>query len=369
MALLVELLRDPGCAAGLTPAQWDVVVPQARQAHLLATLAARLWEAGVSGAVPPEVARHLGSAVVLQRKQCQGLTYELRHLVPALAEAGEPLLLLKGAAYIVAALPPAAGRLMSDIDILVHAGSLPAVEAALAAHGWSAGKIDPYNERYYRQWMHEIPPLGHRDRRSTLDVHHSILPPTSTGRIDVDALWAQAVAIQPGVCVLGPEDMVLHSAAHLFHEGEFGHGLRDLLDLDGLLRHFAEQGGEGFYARLTDRARHMGLQRPLYYACVHATRVLGTPLPPALVRGLRPRGLAALKAPFMDFLFRRAFTPDHSSCRLPLTGFALFCLYVRSHYLRMPLHLLLPHLLRKAWMDLRPEAASTPGRKAAGQGG
>jgi len=25
-------------------------------------------------------------------------------------------------------------------------------------------------------------------------------------------------------------------------------------------------------------------------------------------------------------------------------------LYIRSHYLRMPLYLLLPHLLRKAWM-------------------
>ncbi|GAB3289816.1 nucleotidyltransferase family protein [Parahaliea aestuarii] len=370
MVLLVDLLRAPERAARLSPAEWDVVIPQARQSHLLASLAARLWAAGVSGQVPAEVARHLGSAVVLQRKQCQGLAHELDHLRPALAEAGEPVLLLKGAAYITAGLPPAAGRLMSDIDILVHTSALPAVERVLAGHGWSAGKIDPYNERYYRQWMHEIPPLGHRQRRSTLDVHHTILPPTSTGQIDAAALWRQAVEASPGVMVLGPEDMVLHSAAHLFHEGEFGHGLRDLLDLDGLLRHFAGLEGPQFYARLLARAHSMGLERPLYYACLHAARVLETPLPAELIAALRPTGLAALKGPFMDFLFRRAFTPGHSSCRLPLTGFALFCLYVRSHYLRMPLRLLLPHLLRKACMDLRAGAGTgATDRKVAKEAG
>ncbi len=52
----------------------------------------------------------------------------------------------------------------------------------------------------------------------------------------------------------------------------------------------------------------------------------------------------------MDFLFRRAFRPDQPECRLPFTGLALYLLYIRSHYLRMPLYLLLPHLARKAWM-------------------
>jgi hypothetical protein len=36
---------------------------------------------------------------------------------------------------------------------------------------------------------------------------------------------------------------------------------------------------------------------------------------------------------------------------LPHTALALNLLYLRSHYLRMPLYLLLPHLCRKAWMN------------------
>jgi hypothetical protein len=53
----------------------------------------------------------------------------------------------------------------------------------------------------------------------------------------------------------------------------------------------------------------------------------------------------------MDFLFLRAFRPDHPQSKLPHTALALNLLYLRSHYLRMPLYLLLPHLCRKAWMN------------------
>jgi len=31
----------------------------------------------------------------------------------------------------------------------------------------------------------------------------------------------------------------------------------------------------------------------------------------------------------------------------------VWLLYIRSHYLRMPLHLLVPHLARKAYVGLR----------------
>src|SRR3546814_9997045 len=40
--------------------------------------------------------------------------------------------------------------------------------------------------------------------------------------------------------------------------------------------------------------------------------------------------------------------PDHESCDGSLTAAARWLLYVRAHYLRMPLPLLLPHLLRKS---------------------
>jgi 3-hydroxyacyl-CoA dehydrogenase len=56
--------------------------------------------------------------------------------------------------------------------------------------------------------------------------------------------------------------MVLHSATHLFFEGELRHGLRDLVDLDDLVRHFAAQDAS-FWQRLVARAFEMDLARPL----------------------------------------------------------------------------------------------------------
>jgi hypothetical protein len=92
----------------------------------------------------------------------------------------------------------------------------------------------------------------------------------------------------------------------------------------------------------------MDLTRPLYYALQYTSSILGTPVPDALLSEStigRPEGVTMS---VMDGLFRRALRPDHPSCADYLTGSANWLLYVRSHYLRMPLYLLVPHLLRKS---------------------
>jgi hypothetical protein len=153
--------------------------------------------------------------------------------------------------------------------------------------------------------------------------------------------------------VLAPVDMILHSATHLFSDGELEHGLRDLSDLDGLLRHFS--GEPDFWRRLADRAREIDLARPLYYALRYTRRILGTPVPDSAVAmadaGLPPRLLAWL----MDELFMRALRPDHPSCADAFTPAARWLLYVRSHWLRMPPLLLVQHLLHKALVSPKEE--------------
>ncbi len=349
--LLSELLCEPTRARGLAEFDWDVVIPQARKTSLLAVLLDEIRQADSENFIPADVRRHMEAAWVVYIKQQQNLRYEVKRLKEALAEAGEPVLLLKGAAYSAAGLRVARGRLLSDVDILVPADSLDAVEMALGAHGWSAGELHPYNNRYYREWMHELPPMEHVRRQSTVDVHHTILPPTAKSRIDVQALWRDAIEVAPGVYVLSAVDRVIHSATHLFHEGEFHHGLRDLRDLDQLLGESVEASGDSFYSELSQRAKIMGLELPLYYALRYTRMILGTAVPDETLVGLAGRRLGPLRLCLADFMFRRAFRPQHSSSALPLTGLALFMLYVRSHYLRMPLRYLVPHLARKAWME------------------
>ena len=116
-----------------------------------------------------------------------------------------------------------------------------------------------------------------------------------------------------------------------------------------MLRDFPAENAR-FWDELLERANALDLTGPLFHALNYASQVFETPMPQRVVDGVATRG-ALLRKPLMDFLFRRAFRPDHTACQLPHTGLALYLLYVRSHYLRMPLYLLIPHLARKAWMS------------------
>jgi hypothetical protein len=59
----------------------------------------------------------------------------------------------------------------------------------------------------------------------------------------------------------------------------------------------------------------------------------------------------------MDGLWRRALRSPHASAADGLTPLALFALYVRAHWLRMPPIALAKHLLIKAFRRDAPEAA------------
>jgi hypothetical protein len=147
-------------------------------------------------------------------------------------------ILLKGAAYVAASLPSGRGRKVADIDVLVPREHLGDAEHALNEHGWHVGALEPYDERYYRDWMHELPPMVHDKRNSVVDLHHAILPLTSRLRPSSERLLDRAIRVEDEVRVLCPSHMVLHAAAHLFHDGEVSGAVRDVVDLDSLLRTF-----------------------------------------------------------------------------------------------------------------------------------
>jgi hypothetical protein len=219
-------------------------------------------------------------------------------------------------------------------------------------YGWVDGEQDEYDQQYYRQWMHELPPKYHKSRATTLDIHHNIIPKTCALCPDADLLLASIVNI-PGsnYWTLAPEDMILHSASHLFWGGEFDNGLRDLSDIDLLLREFCGNDS-AFWQKLLARADCLGLGKPLFYALRYSHNILETPIPRTVLSASKVHAPSFAKLKIMDSLFRRALNPLHPSCDDRYSGLARYLLYLRSHWLKMPLSLLLPHLIRKAWLRL-----------------
>ena len=345
--LLIRTLRAPDSVSRLSMAGWDLLIRQARAAGLLARLSQQLTALGLDAHVPAPARWHFEAADTLADKQRSAVRWELHNIRDALAGLPVPAVLLKGAAYVAADSPAASGRLFSDIDLLVPRAHLDTAESALMLAGWHPAPLSDYDRRYYRRWMHEIPPMQHATRETVIDLHHAILPDTARYHPDSARLCARATVLAdwPGLAVLAPEDRILHSATHLFHDGDLPHGLRDLTDLDLLLR---AADAPDFWPRLADRARELELERSLYYALRYTQHFLDTPVPAPFVAALEAAAPGRFVRVSMDAVFRRALRPDHASCDDGFTPAARFAAYVRAHWLRMPAHLLIPHLLHKA---------------------
>lgn len=355
--LVIPALRDPGSMLRLTPAAWDTLIRQARRAELLGRLAGLARQAGLTSQVPPGPRAHFEAAESLVSAQQLEVRREIDRIAAALAPLGLSALLLKGAAYLAAGEPAALGRTFSDIDILVPKARIGEVESHLMMAGWATTHHSAYDQRYYRQWMHEIPPMVHAARGSAVDVHHAILPLTARHRPASDRLF-EAARPTGGIWLAPcPSDLILHSISHLTHNDELSHGLRDLSDIDLMLRRHGSD--PGFWPLLLQRARVLDLGRPLHYGLLAVRRILGTPVPDDVVQTARRHAAAAPVDRLMHVLWQQAIRSPHPTASGPWRGLAQFLLYIRAHWLRMPPILLAMHLSVKAWSRIRATDAPT----------
>ena len=319
--LLATALADPGSVVALNAARWTALIAMARAEQLIGTLAMRIEGLPVPAAVAAILADARASATAGRR----AALWEAEMARRALADLEVPVVLLKGTAFVAAGLMAGQGRSIGDLDILVPAAGLAQVEAALIAAGWEWVKEDAYDDDYYRRWMHELPPLIHRERDRMIDVHHTILPPTARPTPDAAALIADAVALGNGLSVLTPNDMIVHGAAHLFADGDLAGGLRNLWDIHCLIVEFGTDG-------LAARAAYHGLERQVMRAARQANALFDTPIPETW------RVWDSL-----DPLFRRRLLARDGWGR-PTRRLTRFAFYVRSHWLRMPPAMLARHL-------------------------
>ena len=357
--MLLRAVRDPAAVRGLDLPGWETLAACARRNAVLAYLAERLEADDLLDSVPEAPRRALLSARVAARRLAQLARWEVDQLARVLLPLGIPLVALKGAAYLLRGMPHADTRLLSDVDIMVPRAALESAEAALLAAGWRGTHLDPYDQRYYREWSHELPPLHYPGRLIGVDVHHTICPPVSRLRPDPQAFWAHAaLAGEDGVRVLSPVDAFLHAAVHLFFDSDFDGRFRDLVDLHEMA--LALGVDPSTWTGVVARARELGLARPLHYTLALLARILATPVPADALRATRrfaaPLPVDAAMMRMLDAVLRpvdpRQWPRPHR--------FTLWLLYVRSHWLRMPAHLLVPHLVRKSlrrsWVE-QPDAA------------
>jgi hypothetical protein len=358
-------LREPGRARAWALADWERVVRLARRLRLLARLAETLDSEGGLDGLPDQVVQALRAEQQFSRWQTQALRWTAERAAAALDGADYPRVLLKGAAYLAQELPIGRGRLPSDLDLLVPRAAIRDAQRRLAAAGWQEVPLDAHDHRYYHDWSHEVPPLRHPRHLMELDLHHSILPPLARLRVDASLLLAEARPSRwPGWHVLHPRDQILHSAAHLVQDPELTDRVRDLVDLDQLLRQLAPDAAdpssaEDAWQALVERARELGLGMPLDLVVALLTHRLQTPVPPMARRQLHAIGAGALQRAWLLPALEQALTPlepdGHPSWPQRLAGPLLLARY---HVTRLPPRLLLLHVWHKLRTRRAPSAAT-----------
>jgi hypothetical protein len=289
--------------AGHTPGpdvDWAAIVGLARLHGLSALLYWRLSEQG--GAGEGETRRGgdgeegCGGLVVVSPGELEALQRDfyaaaaqvmvaerqLAQVLAALATAGVPTLVVKGAA-MGALYPDPALRTYGDLDVLVPATQLDEAEKTLSRLGY---RHTGPKEWWLKQLQH-LPPMMRSDGSLPVEVHWRLDEEGSLGHLPSGDLWARAVPWSvDGQAALRLEviDAVLHLCRHAVVQHRADLALRPLCDL----AYGVEGWGEAEWEALARRARVNDLGRPVYLMLSLAEQVLGLAVPEQAMAALRP---------------------------------------------------------------------------------
>ena len=277
--------------------------------------------------IPAKARAQLAEATWFVRRNQTDLGFEVNRVSRALAHIDTPVILLKGAAYLFAGLPPRHTHFAYDLDILVPRRHLERVEQALRTAGWRVAIVRPMTIATIASGCTRSRLYGILTGCSpSMSITRSCRRPAATSRTPRRSLPppCRCARDRCGCC---PADMVLHAAAHLFTE-EFISGLRQLAVAHDLLEHFGRQ--DQFWDELLERARRHGLERILFYLVRYSGRAFATAIPAQIATAVeaspeRPGAaimdaavMSALQPVYLTSRARAAASPSGCSICAPI---------------------------------------------------
>lgn len=236
---------------------------------------------------------------------------ELARVLRVAADAGVPVMPLKGAILAWCYYPTAALRPMSDLDLLVPAEGMGTLAAALAELGYAEDRDKPRlldearrDDRHRERGFTATPgrtPIRIECRAEPLDPMLwglTEVDPAFAARLrrQVERMWARAARDTfegAPFARIAPEDLVLHVASHLATR----HGEFRLLWLHDLALIAAAHAGALDWDDVAAMARGLRLGAPVLAALEAAGRWAGAPIPLPALRPLLLRAPVGLPTP------------------------------------------------------------------------
>jgi hypothetical protein len=241
--------------------------------------------------LPPETMRSLAGSAARVVARNMVVDLDLGRAADALRGASIRAMALKGPGLARTIYPEQSLRPYDDLDLSVHGADPDRVAAALEQAGFreipKANTSASASRDFVANTTHTL-----------LEIHGDLLEIGLPPRCDQQR-WGRAVPV-PGLAgleMLAPEDQLVHLTFHA-HK----HGFNRLIwlkDIDMLVR----KAGAGLDWDLVDSvSRREELRSSVWLALDFARAMLGTPVPPSVLRSLGPA--AATRA-----LYRLAWPP------------------------------------------------------------
>jgi hypothetical protein len=287
-------VRDPEAtspaelrAAAAAVENWEAVLDLAVRHRTLAYVHRGITIAEVS--LPTDVHRRLGRLVLGAAQQVTRLQALLLRIAQLLASNDVPLLVLKGPVLGPTLYPSPVFRPFADLDLLVPEEHGETAAAALGRCGLVERPFEP-----------EVARLEHAGHTHDGAAYHRMFWSADGGELvelHVDALqlgvrlspeqgrWERAIPAPcgQGVLMLSWADQLIQLAVHAQK-----HGFNRLIwlkDLDLLIR---QRRDEVDWEVAVEIARSEGVSASVWFALELVQRMLGTPVPQAWLRQLRP---------------------------------------------------------------------------------
>lgn len=348
LQILLALFRSPLQGGQYSDRQWEKLLLPLRHTNLMAKLFYLATFSNVFVTYPKFVQKHLTAAKKYADRQALQVRFECKEINKVLGRSVIEPVYLKGAGFTVRESRNNFGRIYSDIDLLIDQDELEEAQILLKRHGWASKVLSDYDEKYYREWAHEIPPLSHVQRGTTIDVHHNIIPLISGRAPDVRVLRDSLVKTDEGLLVLSEEAAFLHSTIHLFTNEDFSHGFRDIVDLYQLAEEF---GDKTFWLKLIGLAEKTGFTLELYYCLACLNKFFDHPFP-EFYNELKQQH-DSMASRFVLWTLVGALKPHHPLIQNHLDRIKTFFIYIRGHWIKMPFIVLIKHLSIKAFFNSR----------------
>jgi Uncharacterised nucleotidyltransferase len=269
--------------AQLTESEWLTLAGRAQRHELLPLLHTCVQALPSAPSMPARVGHALATSYARVSLENERRYADLVNVATALQTAGIAVIALKGAYLADAVYTDRGLRAMCDLDLLVRRSDLPAVDDVMQALRYERSH-SPLAELVGGHHL----PLFARPGATQIEVHWSINvfglpwepePGHPVFNIDMDQLWARAESVSLAgleMLSLSPDDLVLHLCLHMGCNDGFHNGLRNVCDIDRVVR---RRGSAIDWSRLVATARVWRATPIVQVVCRLAHELLASPIP------------------------------------------------------------------------------------------